>query len=89
MSGGHFDYNQHRINYIIEELELLIKTNGDKNEWGYCRNYSPATLDKFRYTVKVLKWAYQAVHDIDWMVSDDTGEDTLAKDWKPSEIDNE
>lgn len=28
MSGGHFDYNQHYINYIIEELENIIEKNG-------------------------------------------------------------
>ena len=28
MSGGAFDYNQHKIGYIIEEIEEVINDNG-------------------------------------------------------------
>jgi len=28
MSGGHFDYNQHRIGYIAEEIKEQIERNG-------------------------------------------------------------
>jgi hypothetical protein len=40
MSGGHFDYEQHKINYIIESIEAQIdrsgreKTKEELKEWG-------------------------------------------------------
>ena len=36
MSGGHFDYEQHRITGVAEEVELLIRSNDDDSldEWN-------------------------------------------------------
>lgn len=28
MSGGHFDYNQHRIGYIADEINDIIERSG-------------------------------------------------------------
>ena len=30
MSGGHFDYNQHKIRDIADKVENLIEKNGKK-----------------------------------------------------------
>jgi hypothetical protein len=30
MSGGYFDYNQHRIGYIADEVEEMISKNLDE-----------------------------------------------------------
>ena len=34
MSGGAFDYNQHRIRDIYEEIETRIRNQGKKDRWG-------------------------------------------------------
>ena len=50
MSGGHFDYNQHRINDIIESIEEQINKNGrektkeELREWG---GYDPEYYEKY------------------------------------------
>ena len=37
MSGGHFDYDQNRIKYIVERLESYLDKDND---------YSRATVEK-------------------------------------------
>lgn len=50
MSGGHFEYQQHRINYIIESIEEQIDRNGrektkeELREWG---GYDPEYYEKY------------------------------------------
>lgn len=50
MSGGHFDYLQHRINDIIESIEEQIDRNGrektkeELREWG---GYDPEYYEKY------------------------------------------
>ena len=41
MSGGHFDYNQYRIDDIVYDIEKLIKFNQDSN------HFSQDTIKKF------------------------------------------
>jgi hypothetical protein len=68
MSGGHFDYNQNRILYIIEDIESLF--NGDVR-------YGPETMVEFGEAIRALKIAYVYAQRIDWLVSGDDGEDTF------------
>jgi hypothetical protein len=70
MSGGHFDYNQNRILYIIEDIERLF--DGDVR-------YSPGTMVEFGEAIRALKIAYVFAQRIDWLVSGDDGEDTFHK----------
>lgn len=50
MSGGHFEYQQHRINDIIESIEEQIdksgreKTKEELREWG---GYDPEYYEKY------------------------------------------
>ena len=50
MSGGHFEYQQHRINDIIESIEAQIDKNGrektkeELREWG---GYDPEYYEKY------------------------------------------
>jgi len=68
MSGGHFDYNQNRILYIIEDIERLFE--GDVR-------YSPETMVEFGEAIRALKIAHVYAQRIDWLVSGDDGEDTF------------
>ena len=81
MSGGHFDYKQHYLLDIAEDIGSLIHTNDstEKNEWGdqIGRQYSPETIAEFEKAMKVLKLAYFYSQRIDWLLSGDDGEDSF------------
>lgn len=81
MSGGHFDYNQYKIQYMIDEIEQLIIDNYSEelNEWGDKKGsfYSEKTINEFKVAVAMLKVSYVYVQRIDWLVSGDDGENTF------------
>lgn len=81
MSGGHFDYKQHCISDIIEQLEYEIKRNNMKgvNEFGDPISYglSQQTINFFKTTIKKLKEVYEDVYKIDYLLSGDDSEDTF------------
>ncbi len=77
MSGGHFEYRQYLMREIAEEIENLIRTNDQVDEWGHSRNYSPETLAKFQQAAQTVREAAEMVHRIDWLVSGDDGEDSF------------
>jgi hypothetical protein len=75
MSGGYFDYNQHKINYIIEELNDFI---GDKQK---IKEYkiSLETLKEFNNAIDILKKASIYTQRIDWFLSGDDGQENFHK----------
>ena len=83
MSGGHFDYEQYRLNSIAESIQVLIETNDDTtlNEFGDTRGYNfpEDIIDEFRKAAQLLKQAYAYVATIDYLVCGDYGEDTFRK----------
>jgi hypothetical protein len=85
MSGGYFDFNQHRVREIAEDIERLIATNDDetKNEWGNCkgRGYSPEIIERFREAVHTLNQAADMAQRVDWLVSDDDGPESFLRRW--------
>jgi hypothetical protein len=85
MSGGHFNYDQHRCIEIAETIEQLIQNNDrtDKDEYGSEIGYhfSPEVIAKFAEAVPILKRAYRMAHRIDWLVSGDEGEDSFLRRW--------
>jgi hypothetical protein len=62
MSGGHFDYNQHYINYIIEELENIIEKSklktkeelSEQNDAEYYKKY-PYELYHYNYPDDIIE----------------------------------
>ena len=86
MSGGHFDYQQHRFEDIAVEIEYLIESNDDRGyvdlysgEIGY--HFPPEVIEKFEEAVKVIRKAGKMAHRIDWLVSGDDGEESFLKRW--------
>jgi hypothetical protein len=90
MSGGTFNYDQHRIRNIIEGIEDVIEKNGKKIEYkpGYRRNewdseyhyeYPPDIIEEFKNGLHILKQAYVYVQRIDWLIAGDDGEDSFRK----------
>lgn len=70
MSGGHFDYDQNRIKYIVERLESYLDKDND---------YSRATVEKMHDGLEALRIAYIYAQRIDWLVSGDDGEDSFLR----------
>lgn len=79
MSGGHFDYNQHRILDIIDSVERLIETNGKSSDNDSYREYSDDIIQRFELGLTYLKIAHVYAQRIDWLVSGDDGEESFLK----------
>lgn len=77
MSGGHFDYVQHNLDDVVEEMNRLIYKNSSPNEYGYANNFSQETLNEFVNTIRAVKLARVYVQRVDWLVSGDDGENTF------------
>lgn len=81
MSGGHFNYKQHSMLDMADDIGGFILTNDstEKNEWGdnIGNRYSPETITEFEKAVKALKLAYVYAQRIDWLLSGDDGEDSF------------
>lgn len=85
MSGGSFEYAQHKIRDIYESIEFVIENNGEDPDEV---EYSEEIIEIFKEGVKTLKKAYAYAHEIDYLLASDTGEDTFVErlDEKFSEI---
>jgi len=83
MSGGHFDYNQYKIGYIVDEVEQMIYANESQelDEWGDRKGYgfSTETMVEFKKALYYLKMAQIYAQRIDWLVSGDDNEDSFHK----------
>ena len=86
MSGGHFQYQQHRIEDIAVEIDELIGSNDDQSldEWGQRRgnNYQPEIIEKFREAAHTLRQSAEMAQRVDWLVSGDDGEESFMRRWR-------
>ena len=73
MSGGHFDYQQFKCDEMAEEIARIIAVDS--------RHYSPETIAKFREAETTMRRAGQMAHRIDWLVSNDDGEESFHRRW--------
>ena len=96
MSGGHFDYDQHKIGYIADSIERLIEGNkkevADEDRWHevwddriYYYDHPDEVIEKFKEGVELLRKAQ--IYRIDWLVSGDDGEQTFLERLK-EDLDN-
>jgi hypothetical protein len=69
MSGGHFDYQQYKINDIADEVQRIIEENPYE--------YSQRTLDEFKQGLTVLRNASIYAQRMAWLLSGDDGEETF------------
>ena len=81
MSGGHFDYNQYRIDQMAEDIAQIIYNNDvvRVDEWETVgrHRFTQETINEFKKAVEILDKAYIYVQRIDWLVSGDDGEDNF------------
>ena len=92
MSGGHFDYQQYRLNDIAEMIDELATSNYDEtiDEFGNKRGrfYKTETILRFIEARDALQRAGKMVQRIDWLVSGDDGEESFHARWA-EEVDDE
>mgnify|MGYP003662079152 FL=1 len=83
MSGGRFNYKQHHLLDMADDIgsQILNNDSEKKNMWGDSigNRYSPETIAEFEKAVKALKLAYIYAQRIDWLLSGDDGEDSFHK----------
>lgn len=77
MGGGHFDYQQHNIYNIIQDLEQEIRDY--EEDKGNYLDLSVETINKFKEGLKYLKLAHIYTQRIDWLLSGDDGEEEFHK----------
>jgi hypothetical protein len=81
MSGGAFNYSQHKILDMIDKLNGLVLSNESevKDAWGdpVGRFYSKETIEEFNTAIRVLNDAYTYSHRIDWLISGDDSEESF------------
>jgi hypothetical protein len=81
MSGGYFNYQQHRFPVIADEIQRLIDNNEsdetDRWEDPIGRNYEPATIAEFRMGIAYLHLAAIYMQRIDYLVSNDDSEESF------------
>lgn len=93
MSGGFFNYNQYRIQDIIDSIERKLANQGKDlpkdalwNSADYYKEYPeelkyPVYSDKIqaelRNGINILRIALIYVHCIDWYLSGDYSEETF------------
>ena len=73
MSGGHFDYVQHRMNDAAEKLERVIRTADDE------QSYNIETIQEFVEGYQYLVYAAAFLHRIDRLISLDDSEESFHK----------
>jgi hypothetical protein len=78
MSGGHFDYNQYRIQTIADQIQDIIDLNHstELDQYGETVGYEfpDEVIDRFKEAVNALRVAQIYAHRVDWFVSGDDGE---------------
>jgi len=77
VSGGHFNYKQHHIEDIADEIARIVKDEEKRDITD--RYYEPASLDAMKEACKVLLKAEVYARRIDWLVSGDDSDETFAK----------
>jgi len=76
MSGGTFDYNDHHISQIANEIEEYIVQNSKE------QTYSPETIQRLNEAVNLLRKAAVLVHRIDYFLAGDHGENSFHEELK-------
>lgn len=75
MSGGHFDYGCLKISQFAEDLKHELEYNTEK--------YDEKTLAVLRQCQALIEKAGEVAHDVEWLYSGDTGEDSFLSLVKP------
>jgi hypothetical protein len=91
MSGGHYDYKQGDVALLGGLIDQDLRRVGTTNEWGDTFQPEPSTIAAMSLARALCESLSDLVHDIDWCLSGDTGDDTFRQDmaewletWQPT-----
>jgi len=91
MSGGHYDYVQVGIARLADMIDEDLRRVGVTGEFGDTFQPEESTIAAMKLAKSMAESMSDLVHDIDWCLSGDTGDDTLRKDmavwletWQPT-----
>lgn len=74
MSGGHFDYQEWRIDDIADEIEQkIINSEEEFRENDYPTIKNGEVLKELKRGLKILRQAYIYAHRIDYLLSGTMG----------------
>lgn len=83
MSGGHYDYDQFRLDNIADTIESDIENNNKtwNDGWGEQSGYGMPSDVIARMTIikNELHKLSRLVHAADWLYSGDTGVETFVQ----------
>jgi len=88
MSGGHFcycGYDYYKLSQFAHELQEEVVNNFTKDEWGYCREYSPEVIEYLEEQVLKLHKMAEIMRHIDYLYSGDYCEDSFMEHIKEVE----
>jgi hypothetical protein len=93
MSGGHFNYDQFKIEQIADEIQEELDRQGKEKKgddlWGmgdyyekypeekFYPTYPKEIQNRFKQAIRFLRMAQIYTHRIDWYLSGDDGEDNF------------
>lgn len=90
MSGGHFNYDQRRIDPIADDIQREIDDSGrllteeerrdyywDDDKATHHYEYPEEVIEEFKRGVMYLRIAAIYAQRIDWLLSGDDGEETF------------
>jgi 2-methylisocitrate lyase-like PEP mutase family enzyme len=75
VSGGYFTPSAWQFSIIADDIEDAIKRN-------QCGTYSLETMAKFAEAARTIRRAVAMAERVDYLLSDDDGEDDFHKRWK-------
>jgi hypothetical protein len=85
MSGGHFNYQQYRIEDIAVEIDELIAANDDETLDQYNtrrgNGFPSDIIEKFKEASHTLRQAAEMAQRVDWLVSGDDGLHCFMRRW--------
>jgi hypothetical protein len=76
MSGGHYDYKQHYLNDLIEDLGEDLK-RVSASDSSSSMPYPATLITHISKTITHLTEAYNYLHHLDWYFSGDTSQETM------------
>jgi len=76
MSGGRFGYDQYKIAQIADDIEQEIRSHKE-TPFDVEVLYSKETIAEFKTAVELLRRAQVYAQRIDWLLSDDDGEESF------------
>ena len=85
MSGGHYNSNgyvYYQVDQFADELEMDIRNNNRKDEYGYSPDFNEETLQILKRELHNIRRVATLMRHIDYLYSGDHGEDTFVEQIK-------